>query len=153
MKKLVILSDTHGRKSAIEKIKTVMDESDFVIHLGDYQRDIAPYALQNKGKVLSVAGNCDGGGDDLVTEIDGVKILLTHGDRYGVKSGLIRLLYKAKEIGVNAVFFGHTHRPIIEEIDGITFINPGNTTVFSEKTYCYAVIYDKKITAKIVVIE
>ena len=40
MKKLLILSDTHGNISAMEKLKTIMAESDYIIHLGDNEKDI-----------------------------------------------------------------------------------------------------------------
>ena len=149
MKKLLILSDTHGNISALEKLRDIMAESDYIIHLGDHQKDIKLFK-EFDSKIFSVLGNCDGGGCDEFVEIDGLKIMLTHGDRYGVKSGLLNLYMKAKEQGVNAVFFGHTHQAVIEEKDGITFINPGTLKGFFGKSYCYAVVYNGKITAKIV---
>ena len=149
MKKLLILSDTHGNISGIEKLKNIMAESDYIIHLGDHQKDIKLYK-EFDNKIYSVLGNCDGGGQDKIIEIEGLKILLTHGDKHGVKSGLLNLFLHAKELGVNAVFYGHTHCSLIEEKDGITFINPGAMSGVWGKSYCYAVIYNNKITAKIV---
>ena len=101
-------------------------------------------------KIYSVKGNCDGGGADQIIEIEGVKVLLTHGDKYGVKNCLLNLSFRAKELGVNAVFYGHTHIANIEVIDKITFINPGCMTSFGQKSYCYAVFHQGKLTAKIV---
>lgn len=150
MKKLIILSDTHGNVSAMEQVFSIMKESDYIIHLGDCTADILLYKRDLSEKLYSVSGNCDGGGCDLVLDIDGLKILLTHGDRYGVKSGLERLMFKAKEQGVDAVFYGHTHQASIDVCDGIIFINPGSMARFGERSYCYAVITNKKIIAKIV---
>ena len=150
MKKIVVLSDTHGNFSAIDKLIPIINESDFVFHLGDYDRDINAYGKEIKTKVYSVKGNCDGGGDDEILEIDGVKILLTHGDRYSVKSTLYKLFLRAKEVGATAVFFGHTHQPEITEMEGVQMINPGCMTRFSQNTYCYAVIHQGKLIAKIV---
>ena len=149
MKKLLILSDTHGNISAMEKLKDIMAESDYIIHLGDNEKDINLYKEFSQ-KIFSVAGNCDGGGIDKIVEIEGLKILLTHGDKYGVKSTLTNLFFHAKEIGVNVVMFGHTHSALIEQIEGITFINPGALKGYFDKSYCYAVIYNGKITTKIV---
>ena len=153
MKKIVVLSDTHGNLSAIEKLLPIIQESDYLFHLGDYERDIKLFEREFVGnKLFTVKGNCDGGGDDLVLDIENVKILLTHGDKYGVKNDLTRLKYKAEELGVNAVFYGHTHCAEVLEENGVLYVNPGTAKGFFEKTYCYAVVYNGKITAKIVAI-
>jgi len=150
MKKIVVVSDTHGNLSALESIYQIMKESDYIFHLGDHQRDIMLFAREFGDKIHSVKGNCDMGGGDEIVEIDGVKILITHGSDYGVKSSLTRLSFRAKEVGAKVVFYGHTHVAKIDEFDGITFINPGAMTGFLDKTYCYAVLYNGKLTAKIV---
>lgn len=150
MKTFFIVSDTHGHTAPLEKLRHVMNESDYVIHLGDHASDMRPFERELYKKLYVVKGNCDGGGDDEIIESDCYKILLTHGDGYGVKSSLYKLLLKAKELKVNAVFYGHTHIAKIEEIDGIVFINPGNMQDFIDKTYCYAVLYNGKLTSKIV---
>ena len=150
MKTAIVVSDTHRNFSSLEKLLSKMQENDYVFHLGDHEYDILEYRKELKEKIHSVKGNCDGGGEDEILEIEGVKILLTHGDRYGVKQTMLKLLLRAKEVGVNAVFYGHTHIPEIEEIDGITFINPGCMTSYSENTYCYAVFHLGKVIAKIV---
>lgn len=150
MKKIVVVSDTHGNCRAIDKLLPIMNESDYVFHLGDYHRDIVAYRNDIKAEVVSVNGNCDGGGEDTVLDIDGVRVMLTHGDRYGVKGTLLKLFMRAKEVGANVVFYGHTHDADIVEQEGVYLINPGCTTMFSQNSYCYVVIYDGKITAKIV---
>lgn len=150
MKTVIAITDTHANFSALEKLLPKMIENDYVFHMGDHQRDILSYSSELKNKILSVKGNCDGGGEDLIVEIEGLKILLTHGDRYSVKRSNFNLLLRAKEVGANVVFYGHTHSALIEEIDGITFINPGCMTRWSDNTYCYAVLHNGKITAKIV---
>ena len=150
MKKLVIISDTHGNFSALENLLPIMKESDFIFHLGDFVRDIKQFERELGDKIISVKGNCDGCGDDCLIELDNVKILLTHGDKYSVKWSLLKLKYKAKELGVNVVFYGHTHNADILEEDGIYFINPGCMNRFSNKSYCYAVIMDGKIVPSIV---
>lgn len=127
-----------------------MLENDFVFHLGDNENDILSYKKELGAKIYSVKGNCDGGGEDYILEVEKVKILITHGDKYGVKSSLYKLLLKAKELGVNAVFYGHTHCAQIDRIEGITFVNPGCVTSYGQKSYCYAVFHDGKLTVKIV---
>ena len=86
----------------------------------------------------------------MIIDLDGVKILLTHGDHFGVKQSLLQLFYRAKEVGAQLVFYGHTHIASIDEIEGIKFINPGCMNKFSQNSYCYVVIYNGKITEKFV---
>ena len=150
MKTFFIMSDTHGNTAEMKKLLPIMEESDFVIHLGDYATDKRCLSEKVYEKLYAVNGNCDGGGDDLIIEAEGKKILLTHGDRYGVKKGLTELFFKAKEINADAVFYGHTHISDVTETGGVLLINPGTLSAYGEKTYCYAVIADGKITAKIV---
>ena len=145
-----VLSDTHGNKKAIEEIMPALKKMDKVIHLGDHFYDMDFVKGELGDKLVTVYGNCDGGGDDYITQIDGVKIMLTHGDRYSVKWSLLKLKYKAKELGVNVVFYGHTHEADILEEDGIFFINPGCMNKFTGKSYCYAVITNGKIVPTIV---
>ena len=150
MKKIVVLSDTHRNYAAIEKLLPIMLESDYVFHLGDHDLDIMRLHGKLQDKLYTVKGNCDGGGEDLILEVEDLKILLTHGDKYSVKNSNLNLLFRAKEIDVDVVFYGHTHNAVIEKEQGVTFINPGCMTKFSCNTYCYAVVHQGKITAKIV---
>lgn len=152
MKKLVVLSDTHANIGAIYSIYDIIKESDYVFHLGDHCYDMDGLAGELKDKLYRVRGNCDGGTEnkELIVEIEGCKILVTHGDLYGVKSTLLRLSYRAKELGCNVCFYGHTHVAEVTEIDGVTLINPGSADRFAtEKSFCYAVINGAVITAVI----
>jgi predicted phosphodiesterase len=73
----------------------------------------------------------------------------------GVKSGLTRITYYAKEKGVDACFFGHTHELTVFHESGIFFMNPGSlnfprslekgscgiVTISSEGKFCEDVIF------------
>jgi len=152
MKTLVILSDTHHNFEAIKNLNTVMAESDYIIHLGDNSSDMKDYYKNYAEKMIAIDGNCDTGSEkEAFLEIEDRKILITHGDNFNVKTGPIKLASYAKEKGCDIVLFGHTHTPLIEEQNGILFINPGCMTKYSlTKTYCYLVIHKEKAIAKIV---
>ena len=49
--------------------------------------------------------------------------------KYGVKYGYNSIFYRAKELDVDIVLFGHSHIPIIEECDGIILMNPGSISL------------------------
>jgi putative phosphoesterase len=61
----------------------------------------------------------------LLLECEGKKLLLMHGDACGVKIGLGMLEKRAREAGVDAVLFGHTHRATVTTLSGILAVNPG----------------------------
>lgn len=147
MKRILAVSDTHGNIGALRCLEKEMEKADYIFHLGDHYYDMVPFEEKFGKKIYSVKGNCDGGGEEYLFINDGVKILLVHGDAYHVKSSLLRLSLRAEELGVNAVFFGHTHRAAIEESGGALLINPGALSRFSEKTYCVAKISDDGLIA------
>lgn len=57
--KVAIVSDTHGVTHVIEYIKTLLNDSYVLIHLGDNINDVKLLSEGFKGKVYSVVGNCD----------------------------------------------------------------------------------------------
>ena len=59
-------------------------------------------------------------------ELAGKKVLLTHGHYYYVSLDLQTLREECIARGIDIVMFGHTHRPLIQIEDELTFINPGS---------------------------
>ena len=59
-------------------------------------------------------------------EIGHYKVFLTHGHGYGVSVGTERIVEEAVSRGVDAVIYGHTHKPLNEKIGGIRVLNPGS---------------------------
>ncbi len=149
MKTAIVFSDTHGNIRALKKLDEILRETNYIFHLGDYSGDFIEIKNKYPEKCFSVPGNCDLRSGDGVTEIDGVKIFYTHGHDYGVKQGLLKLYYKAKELGVDVVLYGHTHLAKVDVIDGIKFINPGAMR-YGENTYAYLVFSSNKCYEKIV---
>ena len=151
MKTFLVLSDTHGNVTAINRLREIIGESDYLVHLGDNERDIVEYKMRFPNKVISVKGNCDGGGVDKEMTVESVKILFTHGDRHGVKNGLERLYYYSKEKGYDLVLYGHTHIASCQKAEEITFINPGTLKKYEpNKSYAYLILHQGKITCKII---
>ena len=153
MTTVTVLSDTHGNRRAIDKIGNILEESDIIIHLGDTSSDGSYISKQYGKKTVLINGNCDPlklGENEVVKEIEGVKIFATHGHLYSAKSTLLKLAQRAKELGCGIVLYGHTHTASEDEIDGVTLINPGNMTRYSQNGYCYLAIHEWKAVNKIV---
>lgn len=129
--KIAVVSDTHGFVERLESLKEVFDGCDKLFFLGDGETDIKLKRLCGRftTQTVAVAGNNDFRGyyeKEIIEEVDGVKFLLTHGHRYGVRNGLDTLLAHAKEMGCAFALFGHTHESIIRECDGVILMNPGS---------------------------
>ncbi len=153
MKTVTVVSDSHGNRSALDKLNTVFAESDYIIHLGDTSSDGSYIKKQFPEKTYLLNGNCDLtklGEKELTLEIENVKIFACHGDMYGVKSGYDRLAYKAEEAGCSIALFGHTHRATEYEAGNVTLFNPGTLSRYSRNTYLYLVINGNKAIGKIV---
>lgn len=134
--KLLVFSDSHSNPIKIKKaIELHKAKCDAVIFLGDGLKDIEYVKEQYQDiAFFTVKGNCDlftpGVEEERLLCLDNFKILITHGHRYGAKSGYGRLAYRARELDADAVFFGHTHVPFDDFITvadkQIRLFNPGS---------------------------
>jgi len=129
--KILVIGDTHGKLNKVRDIWKKLKEIDLIIHTGDHISDAKVLERELGIPVTAVRGNCDGShssDDFVIIETEYGKLLLTHGHMENVKYQLSTLMYKALENGCKAAIFGHTHRALIEEADGIYFVNPGSLT-------------------------
>lgn len=127
--KIFVTGDTHGRTDKVEEVWNRLTDVDLVFHLGDYEKDAIHLQQVLQTEVISVKGNMDGScsSDDYkILETEFGKLLLTHGHMFNVKISPLNLIYKARELGCKAAIFGHTHKPVYEETNGIYLINPGS---------------------------
>ncbi len=148
---IVAFSDSHNVKIP-ERLLDIIDESEYVFFLGDGTSSISDLAFHSG--FHGVSGNCDTKilPEEDILEIEGIKILLTHGNNYGVKSDLTRLAFHAQELGCSVVFYGHTHFAEIDRYQNITFVCPGSIVNCKSgcPSYAYATIVNGQFLAKIV---
>ena len=142
--KLFIASDIHGDYKRAEEIHNIWLNGNFdhLILLGDLlyhgprndlppfynPKKVIPILSEMKDSIIAVRGNCDAEVDQMVLpfpiledrremEADGKKILLVHGH------------HEIDTTGFSVVMSGHTHIPVLEEREGVVFLNPGSTTI------------------------
>ena len=130
--KFYIISDTHGKIDKALRIYSKLHSVDFIIHLGDLERDARAIEDLTGKTVISVLGNNEGlykKEDFRILETECGNLLITHGHKQKVKSGLLNLLYMAGELHCKAAIFGHTHVPVFTESDGVYLLNPGSLTL------------------------
>ena len=126
--KLLVMSDSHRN---IDNMRQAADQTspDAIVHLGDHIGDARKLMQQLPDTVFyAVGGNCDflgSGENELFLTLGNVKILMTHGHIYGVKSGDARLIERARQLNADVALYGHTHRASLRHVHGIWFMCPG----------------------------
>jgi putative phosphoesterase len=117
-----VISDTHGlvRPEAVRALAGV----ELILHAGDIG---GPHVLEELGRVapvVAIRGNNDRGpwADKLpateTTEVGGLFVYMLH--------DLKDLNLDSASGAVQVVVSGHSHRPSVEEREGLLYLNPGS---------------------------
>lgn len=117
-----LVSDTHGlvRPTALDFLRG----SDHIIHAGDIGKPEVLDAFGALAPVTAIRGNIDSGGwasglpEVREETIGGVRILVLH--------DLKQLDRDPAAAGIRVVVSGHSHKPAVDERDGVLYINPGS---------------------------
>ena len=127
-KKIIIVSDSHGRNGNLWNVIEREKPIDMLIHCGDFQDRESELIKHAECDVCLVAGNMDY--DDFPSEkvvtLGSHKAFVVHGHKYRLYAGLEKLYYSALEKEADYVIFGHLHKPSIDTYGGVTFLNPGS---------------------------
>lgn len=142
--RLLVISDSHGHGYTVDKIIRANPEAGEVFFLGDVVSDIEDLTYEYSERNFHIVrGNCDGFSqypDRDIVQVNGIDILYTHGNSFGVKGGTDKLLEYAKNSGCKMVLFGHTHIALSEYKNGIYIVNPGSCSKARNGNNSYAVI-------------
>jgi len=118
-----LISDTHGliRDSALRAFGGVA----LILHAGDVGRRAVLDALGAVAPVQAVYGNVDVRDGLLAERFDmtlaGQRIHMSHGHELGSPTPEALVARYDADI----VIYGHTHRPLVKELNGTLVINPG----------------------------
>ena len=119
-----LISDTHGllRPAVHEALAGVS----VILHAGDVGGDEILDELAVIAPVYAVHGNCDAPWDPrlkpaLSLELGGLRIHVSHGHELGRP----KPTQIAKAYDADICVYGHTHRQVIERVDGRLIVNPG----------------------------
>ena len=127
--KILIVSDTHGRDTALKHLLEQVKPIDMLVHCGDVEGSEDYIRSLAQCPVHMVAGNNDFFCDLPKEEeflIGKYRVLLTHGHYYYITMGAQMIKEDAAARGFDIVMFGHTHRPYLEQDKGIVVLNPGS---------------------------
>ena len=129
MRKILVVSDTHGHDENFYKVLELEEPLDAIIHCGDFEGSEGRFALAADCPVYFVAGNNDFFSDlgrELEFRLGMHKCFLTHGHHYLVSMDLENIRAEASARGADMVFFGHTHKPVAKVLGGVYLFNPGS---------------------------
>jgi len=132
--RVLILGDTHVPSRAEELppwIEKVVEEGwDLILHAGDVEENWVLEYLSHFGELYAVKGNMDylPLPEFKIIETDLGRTLLLHGHQVRPRGNREQLMALGRAAGADVVVSGHTHRPFIEERDGVILLNPGTAT-------------------------
>jgi putative phosphoesterase len=134
--KVIVLSDTHlpTRARALPKpLLADLEGADLVLHAGDLATVDVLNALRQIAPTHAVYGNVDEPELRRVlprrTKVDvrGKTVGLVHGDSPSLPT-LQRAQAEFVDEAVDAIVFGHSHKPLLRREDGVLLFNPGSPT-------------------------
>ncbi|MEM4311233.1 MAG: metallophosphoesterase [Nitrososphaerales archaeon] len=155
-----MISDTHDNLDNLRKVLKRLKEAKIkiLIHCGDF---CAPFVIDvlkeiNVEKIYGVFGNVDGDRFRILEkkpnnmelypelgefEIDKRKIALVHYPQFAMALALSKKY--------DAIFYGHTHIPKKERINGVLLLNPGEIHGLKGKP-TYAIYYPNENDADVI---
>ncbi len=153
--KILIMSDSHGLTSEIIEIKNRhQDEVQLMLHCGDSE---LPANSKELNGFKGVKGNCDSGSalpNEIIEDLSGITLYMTHGHLFNVKMSLMSLKYRANETNAKIACYGHSHIANAELIDGVLLINPGSIRLpVLRRQKTYAILDLENDTARVTFFE
>src|SRR3989442_15985700 len=115
-----LIADTHGYLDP--RVPPALRGVDLILHAGDIGSEDVLVALARIAPVTAVAGNNDGQLAHLGlplrvdVDLDSVRIHLVH-----------RLIDAAPGPDARVVVYGHSHKALLAEQEGMLWVNPGAT--------------------------
>ena len=160
--KIMFISDIHGIKTNLPKIKEKFNElgCDKLVVLGDLyyigprNQMIEGYDIQYvkeflesfQDKLICIRGNCDSEVDIMVSNFPIISelgvITTTENDIYLTNGHIYNESNWTKEHSI--LVYGHFHIPFIKQIDTNYYINPGSISLPKENNKPSYLIYDEE---------
>lgn len=163
--KLMFISDIHGIKTNLSKVKERFEElhCDKLVVLGDLYyigprnkmiegydiKEVQAFFESMKDKLVCVRGNCDSEVDIMVSNfpiVNELSVIMTeNNDLYITHGHIYNESNWIKEHSV--LIYGHFHIPFIKKIETNYYLNPGSISLPKEGYLPSYMIYDEnKVT-------
>ncbi len=118
-----LISDTHGllRPEALAFLRGC----DHILHGGDIGKPEILQQLAAIAPVAAVRGNNDEGAA-WAAAVPGTQRLVFGGIGFYMLHDLAQLDVDPRAEGIRVVVAGHSHRPLVRELGGVLYVNPGS---------------------------
>jgi hypothetical protein len=160
---IAIISDIHDNIVNLEKCLEWCrkNQVEKIICCGDVTNSetISYLAANFSGEIFLVAGNMELYEENILTRYRNIK----YSGEVGLKKigGLnigfchqpekIKKVFKLSDLAPDFIFYGHTHKPWLEQTDKTIIANPGNAAgVFQQATFAVLDTDTKKLDLKII---
>jgi len=135
IKEIGVVSDTHiptrGR-SLPAQLFGLFEGVQLILHAGDLVEEQIIDQLRSLAPVEAVAGNMDPAhlknrlGRLKLVKIGEISIGMLHGDLSGRRVNFDRVKENFSPVQPRVIVFGHLHEPLIKEVEGTLYFNPGS---------------------------
>jgi putative phosphoesterase len=117
-----VISDTHGllRPEAEQYLAGVAH----IVHAGDIGRADVIARLQQIAPVTAIRGNVDD--EHWAQRYPNTETVSLGGRSFYVLHDIHELKLDPLSSGIDVVISGHSHRPRVETVDGVLYLNPGS---------------------------
>lgn len=148
MKRIAILSDTHGLLR--EEVKDELKLADIIIHAGDINTQTIVDELKSFAPLFIVRGNNDKEWakdmpEQLLITIEGLRFFIVHNKKE-----------IPKDLGdVDVIVYGHSHKYDVKEEKDILMINPGSCgkrRFDLEITMCRMMVKEREYTLEKIIL-
>lgn len=117
-----VLSDTHGLFR--DEAQEALADCSLILHAGDIGDPAVLQELENIAPVVAVRGNTDM--SSWSRHLSHNELVEFQGFSFYILHDLMELDLDPQAAQLSAVISGHTHRPLIEDRQGVLFLNPGS---------------------------
>lgn len=117
-----VLSDTHGLLRP--EVRTFLTGCDYIIHGGDIGASQILEELEAIAPLIAVRGNNDEG--DWADRLRETELIRVGGVFIHVIHDLTQIDIDLQASRVRVVVSGHSHKPLIDDRNGILYVNPGS---------------------------
>jgi putative phosphoesterase len=121
-RRIGVISDTHGLLR--EQVKSRLRGCDLIVHAGDVDNPSVLTELRAIAPVVAVRGNVDRGG--WARELEAIEYLDMDGAGLCIIHDRSNLDVRALPAGTNVVIYGHSHKPHVQYLNGVLYLNPGS---------------------------
>jgi putative phosphoesterase len=132
--RIAVIADTHmprGTRRLPDRCLAELRDAELIVHAGDFSEASVLAELREIGPVVAVHGNVDSPElrrelpEALSFDAEGATVAVVHDA--GPARGRIERL-RARFPDADAVVFGHSHLPLLEQREDLQIFNPGSPT-------------------------